>query len=285
MSARVGGYGREPFGDPLGSGGPVFVVRALAVAGQVVRVVFTEEPLHRSPAGAFDALNPSNYRFATASGQATAPVPVGVDRRIVVGPTYGVGNGTGPDVGLERGVDVHVDRQLIVGITYRVTAQQIAAMAGGGLGAPGTAVFPGVTRLDVTRPPERRLDLVDLANPPVLGHWLADAGGDLAAEEPAAGTKKRILRRLTTYRGGFSFLPGYGLAQRLKGIATVAQLAALKVDALGQVLAEPDVASATVDVSLSGDGVLVIAVRAKTRRGVVFTLGATFEDGHLSAAA
>jgi hypothetical protein len=280
VTTRPGGFGRELFGDPLGGGGPISVVRALASAGQVVRVVFTEAPLHRSPAGAWDALDPSNYVFSVVSGQATAPTPVGVNPKIVVGPAWGVGNGSSPGVGDERGVDVSVDRQLIAGITYRVFVRNVRAAAGGLLGTPNAATFQGVTLLQETRLPERPQDLVDIANPPALGHWTIDAGGDVGVEDPADGVRKRVLRRWTTRKGAFRHLPRYGLGQALKGVSTVAARAALKADALGQVLEEPDIKEAQVDVAMeAATGVLTLTTRARTVRGLAFVASQKFREG------
>lgn len=87
---QPGGYGQEAFGDPFGAGGPLHVVRARAVAGQVVRVTFNEEPVAISPAGLFDAFNPTNYQFSIVSGQATAPQSVGVDEALIRGPVAGI---------------------------------------------------------------------------------------------------------------------------------------------------------------------------------------------------
>lgn len=275
-----GGLGGGQYGvTQLGAGGPLAVVRALAVAGQVVRVTLTEEPLHRSPAGAFDALNPSNFVFSVVSGQATAPSPVGVLPDVVAGPAYGVGNGSGPDVALERGVDVQVDRQLVVGVAYRVTLQSIRALAGGELGTPDYGEFVGVTKLEATRLPERKIEFLDISNPPLVGHWRADSGGDVAVEGPDEGVRKRILRRLMTVRGTWSTMPAYGLGQSLKGITSRAALASLKADALRQVLEEPEVTAADVQVSLTFVGVLTIAVKARTMRGTEVLAAQKFKDG------
>lgn len=274
---KPGGYGREAYGDPFGAGGPLYVVRALAVAGQVVRVVFDEAPLANSPAGQSDALNPSNYLFDVVAGQATAPTAVGANAKLVVGPTNGVGNGTAPGAPDERAVDVHVDRQLIVGITYRVTVRAVLSALGIGLGAPYAASFPGVTKLSVVRPQARNQDLVDIGNPPFVGTWSVDDSGDLALDpSPDAGTRKRVLRRITTPFGAFSFLNGYGGRIRIKGVAGLADMAAWKDDMLQQILLEPDVVDAANSVSIDPSGVLTVDVKARTRRGQYLTLTQKF---------
>jgi len=270
----AGGYGQQGFGGyAFGAGGPLAVVRAVAVAGQVVRVVYDEEPLHRSPAGISDALNPSNYTLTVPGANATAPTPMGVGTTMVVGPAYAVGNGTG--AAGERGFDVHVDRQLIAGVVYRITVRNLVAAAGGALGSPNAANFGGVTQLIETKPPARIQDLIDIQNPPATGHWVVDDSGDIAPEDPDAGTRKRIYRRLMTRRGAFRALPDYGIGFDLKSIANVATLSALKMDAIRQIKLEPDVVSADVTITVQqSTGLTIISARAKTRRGGFIDIGA-----------
>lgn len=268
-----GGFGGSGFGGFfLGGGGPLSVVRALAVAGQVVRVVFNEEPLHRSPAGASDALNPANYIFSVPAGNATAPTPVGVNRTLVVGPAYGVGNGVGASG--ERGLDVAVDRQLIVGVSYRVTVRDVQSMAGGALGSPDSGDFGGVTLVQETQLPVRNQDLVDFACPPSVGHVLIDDSGDIAVATPADGTVCRVFRRLTTKKDAFRWLRGYGTGIDHKGVAGTAQLGALKNDGTSQVKLEPDISDAAVTVTVQPVGIVLVQTRARTRRGTFVDVGA-----------
>jgi len=279
VQTKAGGFGAEAFGDPFGAGGPISVVRALAVAGQVVRVVFTEDPQRWSPAGTSDALNVANYLFSVTDGAAEAPVPVGVDRESLAWPAYGVGNGGVPvyDEGGnflyiqsdERGVDVHVDRALVAGVTYRVTVKgALVSAAGGSVGAPYSADFPGVTLIQETRRPERRQDLTDFWNRE--GRWVLD-GGDISPEPPQAevsdvGIRKRALRRLGTRKASFSWLPDYGLAIPLKGLATTAKMSQLRDEARPQLLREPEARAVETSVSVTGGGLTTVDARIKTRR-------------------
>ncbi len=276
MVALPGGFGRQGFGlRAFGAGGPLTVVRAGAIASHVLRVVFNVEPLHRSPAGRNDALNPANYLLSVPGNNAVSPIAMGVDRDPIIGPTYLVGNGTGPGAADERGLDVHVDRALVVGVIYNVRANNIVAAVGGTLGTPDNANFGGVTKVAETKLPQRNQDLVDIANPPGAGHWFIDDSGDLALESPEQGTRKRILRRLSTKKNAFKTLPGYGLAVSLKELASVAKLTELRIDAIRQISQEPDVAQATVNISQTANGVTTIAVRARTRRGTFVDINGT----------
>ena len=283
---RHGGYGGEAYGDPMGSGGSLSVLRAVAVAGQVVRVVFSETPQHRTPSGRADALNPSNYIFSVVSGAATAPTPVGVLTDVVAGPAWGVGNGSSPLAPYERGIDVCVDRQLVLGIRYQVHVRQVASAFGGGLGAPYDAQFDGVTQLSETRLPERRQDLIDIANPPAIGCWQIDDSGDAAPEAEDLGLVKRVLRRFGTRKNSFAHLPGYGLAVDLKSIGSTSKLAALKVDAINQISQEPEVAAVSVTTSIDGTGLTFVNSLIKTRSGRQVRLNASISsDGAVSAGA
>jgi hypothetical protein len=277
----AGGFGGSGFGGfPLGFGGPISIVRALAVAGQVVRVVYSEEPLHRSAAGALDALNLSNYIFSVPGANATAPTPVGVNPSMVIGPTYGVGNGTGSAA--ERGFDVAVDRQLIAGVTYLVTVRDVVSAAGGALGSPVSGDFGGVTRLEETRLPMRNQDLVDFACPPSVGHYQVDDSGDIASATPADGTICRVFRRLTTKKDAFRFLRGYGVGLEHKGVASTASLSAMKNDGTAQVKLEPDVAAAAVAVTVQAAGIVLVQARVQTRRGTFVDVGAKVSPAGVS---
>lgn len=275
---KPGGFGAEAYGDPFGSGGPISVVRALAVAGQVVRVVFTEDPQRWSPAGTRDALNVANYLFSVVDGVAEAPVPVGVDHDSLAWPAYGVGNGGVPvyDEGGnflyiqsdERGVDVHVDRALVAGVRYRVTVKALVSAAGGDLGAPYSADLSGVTLIQETKRPERSQDLTDFWNRE--GRWVFD-GGDIAPEPPQSkvadvGIRKRALRRLGTQKAAFSWLPDYGLSIPLKGLATTAKMSQLRDEARPQLLREPEARAVETKVSVTGGGLTTVDARIKTRR-------------------
>lgn len=253
----------------FGDGGPLYVVRALAVGGRTVRVVFDEAPVFRSPGGLADAMNPSNFVFSVVSGVATAPTATGVLPNLVEGPARGVGNGTDPLAADERGVDVGVDRALISGITYRVTAQSIQSGFGGDLDDPLSADFPGVVPLQVVPPrvTGKPSTNVDLFNRPFDGTWTVDDSGDIATQDAESGYKKRILRRLTTSLNAFSFLKGYGLGVKLKEVGSLRQVAALKAEAEAQIKLEPETAAVQVTTSLTGEGVLTVFVRARTRPG------------------
>jgi hypothetical protein len=283
-TSKPGGYGREAYGDPFGAGGPLFVVRARALKSHVVRVVFDEEPLHMSPAGRADALNPANYQFVNLTGTLYSPsgpgtiTAVGVDKTMVVGPTVAVQSGD------ERAFDVHVDRVLLMTMTYQVTAFNIKSKLGGGLGSPFSATFVGVGQLTKVLPPRQGAGLTDIANAIAIGGWNVDDSGDFATETDIDSLRKRIFRRLTTTRGAFAFLPTYGIGLKLKELAGVAETQALKADIQQQILREPEVKNVDVTLSLRAEGVLTVTLDISTQHGALVNLQFTrAQDGGITS--
>lgn len=271
MATQPRGYGRHFFGaGRMGAGGPITVVRALAVASHVARVVFNEEPLHVSPGGTGDGLNPSNYLFSVPGGNARAPATLAVDAKMHLPGEYGVGNGGATG---ERGFDVHTDVALVFGVLYLVTVQDIQSLAGGNLGSPASADFGGVQRLQETKLTyQRPQDLVDILQPVATG-VMAFAGGDIALDTPDGGTKVRVYRRMFTKKNAYKALPGYGSAVDLKALGSPAQLASTKTDMLGQIRQEPDVAAATLYVAQNSNGLTTFAPTVQTRRGTFVDAG------------
>lgn len=265
-TTKFGGFGFESFGDPLGLGGPLSVLRARAMEGQTVRIAFTEEPIHQSAAGPNDALNPANYVITILAGAGTQPLPVGVKTTMVVGPVAGVG--ASPEVGF----DVQTDRPLASALVYRITARNINSNVGGSLGAPYYADFRGI--VDVPRTATVQIGLVDLDINPVSGAYVVDSSGDLALATAFPSFKKRIFRRLQTAKNAFAWLPGYGIDVNLKAPMGSARLLALKADIQQQIEQEPETGSASVGAKLLADNVVQLIIQVKTKTGAFVELGA-----------
>lgn len=268
------GFGAGTFGG----GGALHVVNALAVAGQTVRVVFDEEPVHQTPAGTMDALNPTNYQLFVLDGQAVTPQALGVDPPMVTGPALGV-----PGMSEERGFDVRVDRSLIVGIRYRIMARNVRSRVGGSLSPPQSADFMGIVAVKASQPPSRRQDLADLANDPLTGTYNLDNSGDIAVQDGLVSLKKRVLRRLQTGKGSYSFLPDYGTKLKLKSLVSVANLGDMQGDMIQQLKQEPDVQNASVQLTLVPlPGILTVDVRVQSKPGS-FTAKLTLQnDGSIT---
>lgn len=272
---RFGGFGGERLGaGPFGAGGPLHVVRAMAVASQVVRVVFNEEPLHRGAGGRFDSLNPANYGFAITAGQGTTPLAMVVDSGVITGPTRGVNAG-------EYAVDVHVDRPLVVGLSFSVTVRNVQGSDGDLLGAPVAAAFVGVAPLRTSRTPSRMVALVDFATDIATGALRVDDSGDIATHSGVPSLRERLYRRQTVAKDAFTFLPGYGSGQQINRPATTAAIMQFRGDYLQQVKQEPDVADASVTVvDQTAINVLTVKTRAIPKTGGEVPITATYaSDG------
>ena len=273
MSNPFARAGFEQAGQQTGSGGPFHVVRALSVGGQVVRVVFSAEPKHKSAGTPDDALNAANYVVAVVTGQGQVPQSVGMFLAVTAYPAYGVYNAG------EVAVDLQVDRPLIVNMSYSVTvASAVVAADGSLLGSPYSWDFVGMARPIVTMQQRGKMGLVDLDSDPIAGGINVDRSGDWAPDSgDLTGTRKRCLRRVLTAKSSFVHLQGYGLDYDIKQPATSNKLAGLRTDAQGQLAQEPDVAGVATQISMDARGLLSIGFTAKTKTGqnVPATLQAT----------
>lgn len=247
--------------DPAGALPGFAILRALAVGGQVVRVVFSHEPIRQSAAGNSDALNPSNYSVSLASGSGAPVQTVGVMATGSAYPAYGV---VAPD---EYGVDVQVDRALVVGMSYEVAVNRsVISARGETLAFPSSAQFVGAARPARTRQLRRKVGLVDLASDPFKG-GIVVKGGDWTRHEGVESTAKRIWRIVFTARGRFVWLPNFGLKFDIKKPATLAILGGLRTDLRQQLQRQPDIGSAESSVAMDGRGFLTLTIRAKTTSG------------------
>ena len=252
------------------------VVRALAVGGQVVRVVFSSEPKHKSPSALDDGRNPANYGVTITVGSGAVLVCVGVLPDVIAFPAFGV------FAAGEYALDVQTDRPLVVGLTYQVTAKPVLVSALGlAIGAPYSASFVGAIRPVRTRQIRRRTGLVDLATDTFQPGITVDSAGDWASHEGIPGTKKRVLRRAMVRKNSFACLPGYGLATDFKAPATIANLNSIKTDLAQGVQQEPDVVKSQTSIVMDSRGLLALTIRAKTTDGqdLVASASATQNGG------
>ena len=265
--------GLEQAGQPTGSGSSFHVVRAISVGGQVVRVVFSSEPKHKSAEAPDDALNASNYVVSVVTGQGQPPQSVGVFLAVTSYPAFGIHSAG------EVAVDLQVDRPLIVNMGYNVTVSSaVVAADSSSIGSPYSWNFVGMARPIVTMQQRGKMGLVDLDSNPIFGGINVDRSGDWAPDNgDLTGTRKRCLRRVLTAKNSFVHLQGYGLDYDIKQPATNNKLAGLRTDAQGQLAQEPDVVSVATQISMDVRGLLSIGFTAKTKTGqnVPATLQAT----------
>ena len=250
-------------------GAPFCVARAIAVGGQIVRVVFSSEPRHASPAAINDGRNPANYTMEITLGQGDGPRCVGVLPGVVEWPAFGLQANT------EFALDVQWDRELVIGMTYLVTVKPAVVSASSVLiGFPYSSAFVGAARPRRTRQIRRRVGIVDLASDPFSPGITVDSAGDWASHDGLPSTRKRILRRAMTPKNSFACLPGYGLGYDFKRPATTPMLTTLKTDLAQGIKLEPDVAASQTKVVMDARGLLAMTIQAKTTDGQDLTVTA-----------
>ena len=271
--------GFEVGGHPMGLGGSFAVSRAIAVGGQVVRVVYTQEPKHKSGSAIDDGRNPANYGIEITAGDGADLMIVGVKPDVVAWPAFGL------LVATEFALDIQTDCSMVVGLQYLVTVKSpVVAADGTAIGSPYSAAFIGAARPARTRQIRRKIGLVDFASDPFVGGIMVDSSGDWASQEGLAGTRKRIWRIALTGLGKFSFLKNFGLKYDIKKPATVSILGGLRTDLKQQIAAQPDVASSETSVVMDQRGILELTIKAKTSTGQQMsdTISAT-PDGGITA--
>jgi len=235
-----------------GAYGQFSVAAARAIASNIVRVVFTQEPIILSSVGTTDAANLANWSLVRDSNGraltllAAAPVsggPLSVDFTIA-------------------GVFVRSSS------TYTVTAANLESNALSVLVAPKSATFFGMgvtnARDDLSKP------LLDLQNAQVSetlvnGALHVGSSGDYDLESGLTLVKKLIFRRLTTGPGEFYHLAGtdYGLGLRSKEWYTPGNLIILQSRIEAQVRQETEVEAATARVVLRDNGIINIRLQVK----------------------
>jgi hypothetical protein len=270
--------GYEQAGDQQGAGSGLHVVRALAVGGQVVRVVFSAEPKHRSASAIDDGRNPANYAVTITAGTGQTLQVVGVQPAVIAWPAYGLWSDS------EFALDIQTDRPMVVGLQYLVTVKTpLVSMLGEAVGSPYAAPFIGAARPVRTRQIRRKTGLVDFASDPFTGGIMVDKSGDWATHEGTAGTRKRIWRIALTAKGSFAFLPNFGLGYDIKKPATLSILTSLRTDLRQQISQQPDVKSSSTAVLMDSRGLLDLTIKAQTTAGqdISDTVKATADGGIL----
>jgi hypothetical protein len=258
----LGGFGGEAFGDPMGGGGGLHLVRAVAVAGQVVRAVFNKAPKTKSSAANNDGLNGANYDISITVGTGTKPLCVST-AAVIQFPAFGLLNAG------EVGIDVQTDRPLVVGLAYSlaVTTRMIA-FDDDPIGFPYVQPFVGSARPARVRQNRAKQGIIDFARGDT---GLTATTGDIDTVTGIPSAKLRCLRRTMTRKNAFAHLPGYGSAFEPKAPMSPNRIGALQADLRQQLRQEPDVQDASVQVTLDARGLAIIDERVRTKRNQTFT--------------
>lgn len=268
MSWGITPWGLGPWGG--GVAGTFYVVSATPMNANTVRVLFSLPPKEMHDRIADDGLNPSNYDVTVTSGPSGAWAP----RAVCVRPA------TLPAV-LPEAVDLTLDRTMpgiMTGVetVLRVTVTNVLSVGGDPLVGANYVPLRSLNGV-VRETPDRLAETAGTdfscpptPNSPAGGTFRVDDDGDYMMDTGTNLTKKLVMRRITTSKGGFFHLPNYGLGMDEKGLAAAWKMNMWRNDARRQILAEPGVAEADVSVSYS-NGIFTANVKVRTQQGL--TLG------------
>lgn len=245
------GFGISPYGvSPYGFGPSLAlsITSARAMSIRSLWVVLSAEPLNTSAQRPGDALNPGVWLvIALATGRVLA-----VRRVLRVSATvYNL-------ILLER-LDPHP-------ANHFVSATQLLDPTLTPIVAPTSALFDGIA--EQAQPSPKQLVGTDLKYQQP-GVYEMTGEGDYAISDEITVLKKIILRDLSSLPGAFFHLPvgEFGLGVRVSEPIPSTDLVKLKKEVSRRITSYPEIESAEVSISLSGNGVLIIAFRAKTIQG------------------
>lgn len=274
-----GGFGSGGFGSmPFGSGSTLAIVSAVAVGLNLIRVAFEGIPEASDPATAWDALNPDRWTLIVLDPpDATPRLVQTIDR----GPTV-------------YEIDVYVDGPLQSGASYVISVSELLRDdTGVTVVADPDCRMATFLALEIPATPQaitstgQQTHATDIANPQLeqdvlvpggaLGSFQVTDTGDYALESGRPYLRKRIIRRLTTVRGGFFHLPNYGVGQKPKTVIRDSVMARMASDAEGQIALEPDVSRVRVRASQPRPGIVVLTASVVDQFGEVETVAQRFD--------
>lgn len=267
----VGGWGVGGWGAP-GIADKLSITSALAIRENLVRIEFNLPVNYTDVRGLVDAADPKNFVITPVEGsigedglpaRPVSPVLIEQTRKPFI-------NGRGLDIWLDRRMSPYP-------ALYEIHC--IKSIATGGMPLDSSSVFDffGVAWAPAL-PTSTTTTAADIANPgysqaipnasQILGVYPVTDQGDYATDQGIVSFKKRIVRRLTTRRGAFAHLPGYGvgLLDEVKRLALPATRQKLAADAEGQIRQEPEALDVEVTItgSATNPGLFFFRVRVRT---------------------
>lgn len=243
------------------AGTALSMVSAVPQSTKSVRVTLTTVPLAQSSIGQGDALNPQSWFIQRLdNGQRLTTIAV---------------NQISPTV-----FDVVIaERFGSTLVQHEIEATTLTDPFGNAIQAPTLLDFAGVVA-DTNATQEALTAangyvITDLLNTPFPppgsnmggGVRVINASGDFASNSGNDLITKLVLRRLTTPPGGFFHLPNYGAGIIVKQPIKGGDLVTLKKNVQQQVLMEPEISTANVQLSLDSSGVLSISIQGLTTTG------------------
>lgn len=169
-------------------------------------------------------------------------------------------------------VDIRLDRPILKDALYLIVASPLIEGAfGNAIDAPpndrGSAPGDMPIQSRIPARPMVTTEGVDIAFDPFQGVFLLDTRGDYTTQDEDAALKKRILRRLSSRKGGFFHLADYGLGIKLKHLLKTTQRAKLRNEIIRQIKQEEDVESVSVEVTIvPARGILEVGIKVRSRR-------------------
>lgn len=258
----------------------ISLLHALAIRENAIRLTFDADVYFSAVLDPGDASNPSRYSVvadATSVGSDGLP-PRNVFAAIaeLIEPTV---------------VQLWTDRKLspypslytinLNGILQDVTLDPLVVFSAGfyGLqaGVPVPTADRAISNADIANPQTLSGALDPLSQPTdsVLGTYPIDDTGDVARDEGLQSYKKRVLRRLSTRKGRYAHLPGYGTLafDSLKKLGRPGLLQDIAADAEAQILEEPETVKVQVRIAMQG-GLAFFRIRIRCSFGQTFDMTA-----------
>ena len=260
----VSGYGYQAWGTSEWGGlsvGVIDFVRAFAAGDRIVLVELNYEPQHLGAQYPGDALNPASWTVVGPVRNAEGVI-TGTSDRVVASVEY-VNPTTYRLITLfPLGPATDTLTVSTVGLRNPVGAVQPDAS----ISFDGCAQAPQLVAQPGTTGDLRNIQPQVLDNQ-VSGTLQVGSDGDYQLGTVEETVRTLIIRRLTIPKGGFTWLPDYGLDLPVKGLISPGQLPVIRDTIKANVLKEPEVVDAGVRVSLQGDGIVLVQIQARLRSG------------------
>ena len=260
----VSGYGYQAWGTSEWGGlsvGVIDFVRAFAAGDRIVLVELNYEPQHLGAQYPGDALNPASWTVVGPVRSAEGII-TGTSDRVVASVEYV--NATTYRLVTLFALGPATDTLTVstVGLRNPVGAVQSDAS----ISFDGCAQAPQLVAQPGTTGDLRNIQPQVLDNQ-VSGTLQVGSDGDYQLGTVEETVRKLIIRRLTIPKGGFTWLPDYGLDLPVKGLISPGQLPVIRDTIKNAVLREPEVVDCGVRVSLQGDGIVMVQIQARLRTG------------------
>jgi hypothetical protein len=260
----VSGYGYSAWGTSEWGGlsvGVIDFVRAFAAGDRIVLVELNYEPQHLGAQYPGDALNPASWTVVGPVRNAEGVI-TGTSDRVVASVEYV--NATTYRLVTLFALGPATDTLTVstVGLRNPVGAVQPDAS----ISFDGCAQAPQLVAQRGTTGDLRNIQPQVLDNQ-VSGTLQVGSDGDYQLGTVEETVRKLIIRRLTIPKGGFTWLPDYGLDLPVKGLISPGQLPVIRDTIKNAVLRESEVVDCGVRVSLQGDGIVMVQIQARLRSG------------------